>query len=88
MTQKTDAQHIADLNRLTPAARDAALGQVIADLIAQNNALVADLGTMRTKLNATLTKLDGDTGVAATDYNSTNAMPALTATSVALLSTR
>ncbi len=45
------------LTRCMPAAADAKLGDVLADLIAKHNAL--------------LVKLDADTGVASTDYSAT-----------------
>ena len=45
------------LNRSMPAAKQAALGDVLADLIAANNALA-------TKFNALMTKLDANHGAA------------------------
>ncbi len=44
----------AQLNRMNPAAADAKLGDVLADLIAKHNALLA--------------KLDADVGVTDTNY--------------------
>lgn len=44
-----------------PANKQAALGDVVADLIAANNALA-------TKFNAVLAKLDADAGVTDTNY--------------------
>ena len=49
------------LNGAMPANNQAALGDVIADLIAANNALA-------TKFNAVLAKLDADAGVTDTNY--------------------
>lgn len=51
------------LNRATPANKQAALGDVVADLIAANNALA-------TKFNTLCAKLDTNHG-AATDHVST-----------------
>jgi hypothetical protein len=76
------------LNRAMPAARDAALGDVVADLIATANALRADLTEMRTRINAVLAKLDADAGVTDTNYAATQAMPALTAAAVTTLADR
>ena len=64
MPKKTDAQHVKDLNRLSPAAADADLGQVLADLIAAHNDL-------RAKYVALLAKLDADAGVTDTNYAAT-----------------
>lgn len=36
-----------------------------------------DLASIRTKVNATLTKLDADAGVTDTNYSALNAIPAL-----------
>ena len=88
MASKTDAHHIRDLNRTTPAARDAQMGQVVADLITQVNALVADLAALRTQYNAVMTKLDADAGVTDTNYNATRAMAAMTAAAVTTLGNR
>lgn len=46
----------AQLNRMNPASADAKLGDVLADLIAKHNALLA--------------KLDADAGVTDTTYSS------------------
>lgn len=51
------------LNKMAPAAKQAALGDCINDLITKNNALLA--------------KLDADTGVASTDYAATLAVTTL-----------
>lgn len=51
----------ATLNRADPASSQAKLGDVIADLIAANNALA-------TKFNAVCAKLDADGGVTDTNY--------------------
>lgn len=51
----------AVLNNAMPANKQAALGDVVADLIAANNALA-------TKFNAVLAKLDADAGVTDTNY--------------------
>jgi hypothetical protein len=52
------------LDRSNPAAARAKLGSTLNDLIAAHNDLA-------TKYNALLAKLDGDTGVASTDYVAT-----------------
>ena len=49
------------LNGAMPANKQAMLGDIVADLIAANNALA-------TKFNAVLAKLDADTGVTDTNY--------------------
>lgn len=85
---KTAAVKKDQLNRMAPAARDAQLGSVVADLIAQNNALRADLAALRTAYNAALAKLDADNGVTDTNYVALHAAPVLTSTAVADLSTR
>lgn len=49
------------LNGAMPANKQAMLGDIIADLIAANNALA-------TKLNGVVAKLDADAGVTDTNY--------------------
>jgi hypothetical protein len=49
--------HTDELNRLAPAAFNAQMGTVLADLVAKHNALCV--------------KLDADTGVAATNHAAT-----------------
>lgn len=87
-SNKTAAVKKDQLNRMAPAARDAQLGAVIEDLIAQNNALRADVSALRAKYNAALAKLDLDNGVTDTNYAALHAAPALTSVAVADLSTR
>lgn len=70
------------LNRMSPAAKDALLGDLIYDMLTTLNAMVADQATMRTRINSMLTKLDADGGVTDANYNSTLAIPALTAVAV------
>lgn len=50
---KSGAVKEDQLNRLAPAARDAQLGTVLADLIAQHNALLADVNALRAAYTAT-----------------------------------
>lgn len=88
MPKKSDAQHAADLDRLSPAARDAKIGTVLTDLIATVNALVADNVALRAKYATLLTKLDSDAGVTDTNYTATQAPAAANAVAVPLLSTR
>jgi hypothetical protein len=85
---KTAAVKQDQLNRAMPAMRDAALGDVVVDLIATVNALQADLTALRTRYNAALAKLDADGGVTDTNYVALQAMPALTAGTVAVLADR
>ncbi|CAH2606326.1 conserved protein of unknown function (plasmid) [Rhodovastum atsumiense] len=59
----------AELNNSHPAAHAASLGDVVYDLITTVNA-------QRAVIAALLAKLDGDSGVGATDYVSTLALPA------------
>lgn len=61
-TRTVDAQDA--LNRSMPAAADAKLGDVLADLIKAHNDLLA--------------KLDADTGVASTNYAATLSVKTLT----------
>lgn len=56
------------INKLAPAAYDAKLGDAVAELIAQVNAIT-------TKHNALLAKLDADAGVTDTNYAATQAVP-------------
>lgn len=67
------------LNRCMPIAAAVQLGTLLTDLIAQHNAAVADLATVRTALNTAMTKLNADGGVTDTNYA---AAAALTATAV------
>jgi len=85
---KSNATKRDNLNRSLPAARDAKLGDVLVDLITQNNALIADLTALRTRFNGMLAKLDADAGVTDTNYAALHAQPALTATTVADLAAR
>lgn len=87
-TPKSTAVKEDQLNRMAPAARDAALGDVIVDLMAQVNALVTDVNNLRTRHNAAMVKLDADAGVTDTNYNALQAAPAITAQPVGDLSTR
>ena len=52
----------------------------IADLREVLSGIVTDMAALRTKLNATLTKLDADTGVNGTNYSSLNAVGTLVTT--------
>lgn len=52
-----------DLNKMNPAAANAKLGDLLDELAAKHNALLA--------------KLDADTGVASTDYAATLRVPLL-----------
>ena len=54
------------LNKSTPAAAEAALGDILNDLITAVNALQTDYNTLVTKLNA-------DAGVTDTNYATTTA---------------
>lgn len=85
---KTDAQHAKDISRTAPALSQAQVGQVVLDLLATTNALVADLTALRTKYNAVLAKLDADGGVTATDFAATQAMAAPTAKTVPTFANR
>ncbi len=85
---KTAATIQAELNRMAPPAREAMLGTLLAELIAHNNALVADLTALRTQYNGLLTKLDADAGVTDTNYNVLRAMAAPTATTIGDLASR
>ena len=76
------------LNRMAPAARDAQLGSVVEDLIAQINALRADLDALRTAYHAALAKLDADAGVTDTNYVDDCEAPALTSSPVTGLADR
>lgn len=60
----------AKLNRSTPAAARAKLGDVVADLIGQVNAIT-------TKYNALAAKLDLDAGVTDTNYVALTGVPAV-----------
>lgn len=80
----TQESIIAALNTCMPAAAAAHLGTTLYALIAANTAVVADLATIKAKVNATLTKLDADAGVTDTTYSSLNAVGTLTAAAVAL----
>lgn len=60
------------INKATPGLHRAKAGDVISDLIAEQNALIA-------KYNALLAKLDADAGVTDTDYAATLAATASTA---------
>jgi allophanate hydrolase subunit 1 len=88
MANKTNEQHVRDINRTAPAIRDAQLGQVVHDLIVGYTALLADFTALRTRYNAVLAKLDADGGVTDTNYAALQAAPAITATAVAPLSAR
>lgn len=68
----------AQLNKLAPAAADAKLGDVLADLISELNAL-------KTKHNALVAKLDLDAGVTDTNYTS---LTGVTSTSIKDLESR
>lgn len=57
------------LNRCMPAAADVKLGNLLAELIARNNALTS-------AFNAVLAKLDDDAGVTDTNYEATHAVSA------------
>jgi hypothetical protein len=58
------AKNVQDqLNRMSPAARDAMLGDVLNDLITKHNAL--------------LTKLDADAGVTDANYAATHSVATL-----------
>lgn len=78
----------AELNRMAPPAREAMLGTLLAELIANNNALVADLTALRTQYNGLLTKLDADAGVTDTNYTALRSMAAPTATTLGDLAAR
>lgn len=55
----------------------------LADVRAKYALLLADVGQIRTKYNATLAKLDLDAGVTDVNYAETNPAPAATATALA-----
>lgn len=76
------------LNTMSPAAADAKLGNVVADLIARVNAADAQVAALTTKFNAVLTKLDADAGVTDTNYSATQAAAAYTASAVTDLESR
>lgn len=59
------------LNRCMPAAADAKLGDVLADLITAHNALAV-------KHNSVCTKLDADAGVTDTNYSALHAVSGTT----------
>lgn len=82
----TSLSSVAATNRtLINELRDdhATFKTVVDDLKTLANANLADLTALRTKYNAVLTKLDADGGVSDTNYNATQAMSAVTGTSVA-----
>lgn len=56
------------LNRCMPIAATVGLGDLLTDLVAQNNALVADLATVRAALNVAVAKLNLDDGVTDANY--------------------
>lgn len=78
----------SQLNRDSPAALDARLGDVLAELITENNRLEAQVAALTTKFNAVLTKLDADAGVTDTNYSSLQAATAFTAVTTKDLESR
>ena len=72
---KTKVDLVRDLNRMTPAARQAKIGDILSDLIVAHNALIV-------KHNALLTKMDADAGITDTNYTSTLTVASLVVTDV------
>jgi hypothetical protein len=69
------------LNTLTPGAKDAALGTVVALLIDTVNAQVTAINALRADHNTLIAKLNADGGVTDTNYavSTATAQTALTA---------
>lgn len=77
------------LNHSSPAASKAKLGDTVADLVAQVNALSSQLAALTTKYNATQAKLDAaNVAGMGTNNVATNGVPAFTATTVKDLESR
>lgn len=76
------------LNKTTPAAARAKLGDAMADLIARINAMSTQLALLTTKYNAALAKLDLDATVTDVNYASTSGATAYVDVAVTDLESR
>jgi hypothetical protein len=86
---KSEKDIVSELNRMTPAARDAHLGQVVEDLLTNYNALQATFATLQSKYALLLAHLDtaNVTGIGAANA-STYGVTATSAVQIKTLSTR
>ena len=76
------------LNKLTPAAQKAGMGDVLAELITETNRLETQVAALTSKFNAVLAKLDADAGVTDTNYTSLQGASAFSAVTVKSLESR
>lgn len=80
----TGPQIKARLNKMSPTARDAFLGDLLYDMIASLNTLINDTQALRNRFNATNAKLDADVGVNDTNYAALNNAGGVSAATITL----